>query len=85
MTDMPISDDEFRDLRNRVTAMEREVVDVRQVQAVREETLGSVDKRLTRIETNTSRLLWGVGSLVVAAIVGFIIRGGLSGPLPPIV
>lgn len=64
---------DFELLRDRVVILERQ-------QAVREESMKSVDARLLHIENILSRLTWLVIGGIIAAAMAFMIGGGFNVP-----
>lgn len=71
---MHITDAQFEALRE-------DVNELKQQYAVREETLRTIDKRLTGIEGLLSRMNWLIISGIGVALLAFILGGGLSLPV----
>lgn len=73
VTAMSVSEAQFEALRD-------DVNELKQQYAVREETLKTIDKRLTGIESLLSRMNWLIISGIGVALLAFILGGGLSLP-----
>lgn len=39
----------------------------------------NIKERLSKIEGGVEKLLWGAGLVLLAAVVNFIVKGGLAG------
>lgn len=75
---MPVSEAAFEALKQRVSELETD-------QAVKVVTDQGLDKRLGKIESVLSRLTWLIITVVVLAMMGFVISGGLSHvPIPSV-
>ena len=74
VTVMPITEAQFESLRE-------DVKELQQQYAVREETLRTIDKRLTGIESLLSRMNWLIISGIGVALLAFILGGGLNLPV----
>lgn len=72
-----VSEAAFDSIRDRVSVLEREI-------AVAAESQRNIIARLERIDSNLSRIMWLIISAIVASAAGFMLKGGLFGPIPPL-
>lgn len=60
------------DLTGRVTVLEKDG-------AVRDERMDGIRTSLTKIESSISKVAWLIITAIVAAVMTFVLKGGLSG------
>jgi L-arabinose isomerase len=59
-------------------AIQKEIAEMDKRLALLEQKMDQIDKNVTNINDNLSKILWIVGGGFVMAAVGWIIRGGLG-------
>ena len=59
-------------------AIQKEIEEMDKRLALLEQKVDQIDKNVTNINANLSKILWIVGGGFIMAIVGWVLRGGLG-------
>lgn len=59
-------------------AIQKEIAEMDKRLALLEQKVDQIDKNVTSINANLSKILWIVGGGFIMAIVGWVLRGGLG-------
>lgn len=59
-------------------AIQKEIAEMDKRLALLEQKVDQIDKNVTNINANLSKILWIVGGGFIMAIVGWVLRGGLG-------
>ncbi len=62
-----------------VEAIRDEVISMDKRLALLEQKVDQIDKNVTNINDNLSKILWIIGGGFIMAFVGWILKGGLGG------
>ena len=59
-------------------AIQKEIAEMDKRLALLEQKMDQIDKNVTNINANLSKILWIVGGGFIMAAIGWVIRGGLG-------
>lgn len=66
------------ELEVRVAKLEDEVVELKIANEVNKRDIAEVKNSVSKIEGNTSKLVWLVGSFIILAVLSVIVKGGVQ-------